>query len=87
MDETIKRYRACYFINGEKHYIRDGKFYRTIAACKNGIHADAYSVCEGTELKYLIEEYDVKLVANPQYAIVIGASGYSKPDVKFRKVN
>ena len=87
MDETIKMYRACYFINGEKHYVKNGKYYHNIGACKKGIRNDSYYLRAGAEKQYTIEEYEVKWVCDPQYAIIKRNSDEWDWTVEYKKVD
>lgn len=87
MDETIKMYRACYFINGEKYYIKNGKYYNNIGACKRGIRVDACSLRPYSELKYIIEEYEVKWICDPQYAVVKSGADWYDLTVEYKEVD
>lgn len=58
----IKVYRAFYMTNGEKVYIRNGKFYKTIGQCKTGIRTQDWSVKD--KRVYIIEEYEIKWSAD-----------------------
>ena len=64
--KPIKMYRAFYMNNGEKVYIRNGKFYKTIGQCKNGIRTQYWSVKD--KRIYIIEEYDIMWNADVCFA-------------------
>lgn len=77
--ENFKRYRAFYIDdNNQLRYINNGKFYKTLAACKCGVRmcARLYDVPIGSTIKYTIEEYAMTLTENTKHVNVKRVSEY-----------
>ena len=82
---TLYMYRA-YYMNGDtKEYINGGKFYTTVGACKNGIHAHYYECDINNTLDVFIEKYNVELAGNTHKATINRKSRWSA-DIKFEEI-
>lgn len=83
--ENFKRYRAFWIGDDLKqHYVRGGKFYKTLSACKCGIRTHDWCIPAGTEREYIIEEYVVLLTENTYKAKVRKTSPYHA-EVKYEE--
>ena len=82
--EDVKLYRAYWVKDGEKVYIRGGKFYKTIGQCKTGLRHNAWDYPINVPIEIHIEEYDVVKHCEPQTAVLTRTSSWTN-EVIYRR--